>query len=125
MNLGIMHFFVGILTGILSGFGVGGGSLLLIYLTTFAGIPQQEAQGINLLYFLPAALAALPSHIKNNFVDKETVIPAITAGLICSAFAAWLSNSLDMALLRKIFGVFLLCVGVSELFHKDPDLTKQ
>lgn len=114
------HFLVGVLTGILSGFGVGGGSLLLIYLTAFAGIAQQKAQGINLLYFLPAALAALPSHVKNNFVDKETVIPAVIAGLVCSALAASLSNSLDMSVLRKLFGVFLLFIGLSELFHKNP-----
>lgn len=115
----LIHFLVGVLTGILSGFGVGGGSLLLIYLTTFAGIAQQKAQGINLLYFLPAALSALPSHFKNQFVEKKTLIPAITAGLLSSALAACLSNSLDMSLMRKLFGVFLLFVGISELFRKD------
>ena len=81
----------GVLTGILSGFGVGGGTLLLIYLTTFAGIAQNQAQGINLLYFLPSAAAAL---------------------------AAWAATGLDTALLRRCFGGFLLVVGLRELFRK-------
>ena len=60
----------GAVTGVLSGFGVGGGSLLLIYMTSFAGVAQNQAQGINLLYFLPAAAAALPAHFKNGNVEK-------------------------------------------------------
>jgi len=125
LSTSLLGFFVGILTGILSGFGVGGGSLLLIYLTAFAGIPQPEAQGINLIYFLPAALAALPSHFKNDFVDKKVALPAILAGLVCSAAAALLSNRLDVALLRKLFGVFLLIIGLIELFRKDPKPEKK
>ncbi|MBP1757879.1 MAG: anion permease [Firmicutes bacterium] len=120
-----LAFAVGCATGILSGFGVGGGTLLLIYLTAFAGLPQQEAQGINLIYFLPAALTALPSHMKHHFVDWKAVIPAVIAGLIFSGLAAWFSNGLDMTLLRKIFGVFLLIVGISELFPRATSNRKE
>ena len=120
----ILAFAVGCATGILSGFGVGGGTLLLIYLTAFAGLGQQEAQGINLIYFLPAALTALPSHIKHHFVDWRAVIPAILAGLLCSGVAAWFSNDLDMTILRKCFGVFLLLVGISELFPRGQSKEK-
>ena len=70
----------GALTGVLSGFGVGGGTLLLIYLTTFAGMEQSQAQGINLLYFLPSAAAALPAHISHGYVEKSVLLPAILTG---------------------------------------------
>lgn len=59
----------------LSGFGIGGGTLLLIYMTAFAGVPQNLAQGVNLLYFLPTAATALPAHIKNGYIDRQTVWP--------------------------------------------------
>ena len=62
----LLPFAVGAATGILSGFGVGGGTLLLVYLTAVAGVEQHQAQGINLLYFLPAAAMALPGHWKNG-----------------------------------------------------------
>lgn len=111
----------GTATGVLSAFGIGGGSLLLIYLTALAGISQHQAQGINLLYFLPAAAAALPAHHKNGLLEKKTILPAILTGLITSALAAWISNGLDTGILRKLFGVFLLYVGLRELFHRDKE----
>ena len=123
--MGIMDWSIGILvgalTGVLSAFGVGGGSLLLIYLTSFANLSQPKAQGINLLYFLPAASTALPSHFKNRFVEKSVLLPAILAGLCTTTLASFLSNAMDMNILRKLFGVFLLVVGLRELFSKDPN----
>lgn len=109
----------GAATGVLSGFGVGGGTLLLIYLTAFAGMEQTMAQGVNLLYFLPAAATALPSHIKNGYIEKTAAIPAILAGLVCTAAAAWVATALNVELLRKCFGVFLLYIGASELLRRD------
>ena len=108
----------GALTGVLSGFGVGGGTLLLIYLTTFAGMEQSQAQGINLLYFLPSAAAALPAHLSHGYVEKSVLLPAILTGLACAALAAWAATGLDTALLRRCFGGFLLAVGLRELFRK-------
>ena len=108
----------GAVTGVLSGFGIGGGSLLLIYMTSFAGVPQNLAQGINLLYFLPAAGAALPAHFKNGCIKNAALLPAIAAGLAGTALAAWAATSLDVELLRKCFGGFLLIVGLRELFRK-------
>ena len=114
----LVPFLAGAITGILSGFGVGGGTLLLVYMTAFAGGEQRLAQGINLLYFIPAALLALPSHVKNRYIEKPVLIPAISSGLACAALAAWLATGLEVGLLRKLFGVFLILIGVRELFHK-------
>jgi len=110
----------GTVTGVLSGFGVGGGSLLLIYMTSLAGLEQTLAQGINLLYFLPTAGAALPSHFKNGYIDKKAALPAILAGLAGTGLAAWVATSLETELLRKCFGVFLLYIGLRELLRKTP-----
>ena len=111
----ILPLLVGAATGVLSGFGVGGGTLLLVYLTAFAGVDQHQAQGINLLYFLPAALLALPAHVKSGYIRRSALLPAIGAGLLCAGLGAWLATSLEVALLRKLFGGFLLAVGVGEL----------
>lgn len=111
-------FFAGLATGVLSGFGVGGGTLLLIYMTAFAGVPQTLAQGVNLLYFLPTAALALPAHIKNGFIEKAVLLPAILTGLASAALAAWAATELDVDLLHRFFGYFLIYAGVSELFRK-------
>lgn len=112
----ILPLIVGAATGILSGFGVGGGTLLLVYMTAFAGVEQRLAQGINLLYFLPAGLMALPAHIKNGYLEKPVLLPAIGTGLACAALAAWAATAMDVALLKKFFGGFLVAVGIWELF---------
>lgn len=108
----------GTATGILSGFGVGGGTLLLVYLTAFAGVEQRLAQGINLLYFLPAALLSLPAHWKNGYVEKSALLPAVGAGLLCAALGAWAATTMDVGLLRKCFGGFLVAVGLWELLGR-------
>ena len=113
-----MSALAGAVTGVLSGFGIGGGTLLLIYMTAFAGVPQNLAQGVNLLYFLPTAATALPAHIKNGYVDKKTAKPAILAGLPGTAAAAWVETTLDVHLLRRFFGAFLIYIGVRELFRR-------
>ena len=81
MTAWLLPLLAGGVTGVLSAFGIGGGSLLLIYLTSFAALDQHQAQGINLLYFLPAAAAALPSHAKNGLLEQRIILPAVVTGL--------------------------------------------
>ena len=116
----IVAFVVGLVTGILSGFGVGGGSLLMLYLTMFAGVQQYAAGGINLLYFIACAPAALWSHIKNGLIDRQAVLWCTLAGVPVSVAAAFFAVQMDVSLLRRAFGVLLLYIGVRELRAGKP-----
>lgn len=109
---------VGLATGVLSGFGIGGGSLLLLYLTLFAGVSQYQGGGVNLLYFIACAPAALASHIKNGLVRWDAVKWCVIAGVPASVLAALAAARMDTGWLRRAFGVFLLYVGAKELFTK-------
>ncbi len=106
----------GLVCGVLSGLGIGGGTLLMVWMTAICGIAQRTAQGINLLFFLPTAAAALIFHAKNRLIHWRTVFPAVIAGCLTAAGAAFLATLLDTGLLRKLFGGFLLLVGLTELF---------
>ncbi len=97
--------------GVLSGFGVGGGTLLLVYMTAFAGLDQRLAQGINLLYFLPSAAMALPAHWRNGSVVRPVLLPAILAGLLTAGVTAWVATVVEVELLRRCFGGFLIIIG--------------
>lgn len=112
MALGIL---AGLVCGVLSGLGVGGGSILMVWLTAVAGLEQRAAQGINLLYFLPTALASLFFHIRNRYVDPQAAFPAILSGAAAAAAGALLAQRMDTGLLRRFFGTFLLIVAVFEL----------
>ena len=104
--------------GVLSGFGIGGGSLLMVWMTAVLPMEQRTAQAINLLFFLPTAAASLIFHVKSGQVAWKATVPAALAGLATAALSAWVATMIDAALLRKFFGVFLLFVGVSEIFRK-------
>ena len=110
---------IGFATGILSAWGIGGGTLLLLCMTLFLGVEQQTAQGINLLYFLPSAAAALFFHRKNGYLEKDAVKNAAIPGTLCALAAAWCATSLDITVFRKPFGVFLLYAGISMLIKKE------
>ena len=119
LNEWLLPLAVGAATGVLSGLGVGGGTLLLVYMTVFAGLDQHLAQGINLLYFLPAGLMALPAHLRNGYIEKRALVPAIGTGLLCAGGAAWAATAMEVELLRKLFGGFLMAVGTMELFGRN------
>ncbi len=111
----------GLLTGILSGFGIGGGTLLLLWLTLVSGMDQLRAGGVNLLYFVCCALPALWGHARNGLIEKRAVLWCCLAGIPACILAAVLASRLDVTLLRRLFGVFLLFIGCRELFSKSKD----
>ena len=107
----------GLVCGVLSGLGIGGGTLLMVWMTALTSLEQRTAQGINLQYFLPTAVCALLFHIKNRLIRWDIVLPAALAGAAAAALTAWLGTQLDTSLLRRLFGGFLLLVGLRELFY--------
>lgn len=114
----VINALAGAATGVLTGFGVGGGTLLILYMQTFTDIAQTTAQGINLAYFLPTAAASLVGHVRSGYVEKRVFFLAGGAGLAVTVLAAWIAGGIAQHTARKIFGVFLIIVGIYELFRK-------
>lgn len=104
--------------GILAGMGLGGGSLLILWLTAVQGMDPAAARGINLVFFLPAALIATLSRIRKGTLPIQKVMPAVWAGIVFATIFSIISGMLDIALLQKLFGVLLLITGLRELFYR-------
>jgi len=117
-----MNIFLACLAGLIAGavgaLGLGGGGILMIYLTVFLGIEQLPAQGINLLFFLPTAAVAILYHAKERLIQWKTIWPCIALGVVGSAGGVLLSGLLGGAFLRTVFGGFLVVLGAKELFAK-------
>lgn len=109
----IIPFFCGLGASVVSAWGVGGGTLLLLVMTLFLGVDQRTAQGVNLLFFLPTAASALFCHAKGGYLDKPTLKAAVPAAVTAALIGAWISNAIDVEVLRKPFGVYLLLSGAS------------
>ena len=109
---------VGTLLGFLTGLGIGGGSLLILWLTMVLGTDPLTARGINLLFFLPAAIIACIFREKQDSLSIRKILPAIIAGCIAAALFSFLSTKLDTELVKKAFGLVLLAAGSRELIYK-------
>lgn len=114
----MLYIITGFLAGTISGMGIGGGALLIPALAIFFGMGQQQAQSINLLYFIPTAAIAVYTHRKNGNIEKGGLFRLVIFGLIGAGLGASLALWVDENLLRKIFGFFLLIMGIIEFFRK-------
>ena len=112
-------FIIGFLSGIISGMGIGGGTILIPSLVFFSSLNQQEAQGINLIVFIPIAVVALVIHIKEKSIEFKYAKWIIGGGVIGSIVGSILALKIDPTSLRKYFGVFLFFIGIYELFKKN------
>ena len=109
---------VGTVLGFLAGLGVGGGSLLILWLTLVLGMEHPQARLINLLFFLPSAIIASFFRWKQGKLDFKKVLPAIITGCITAGACSFISSTMDIALLKKLFGGLLILTGIRELMYK-------
>ncbi len=109
---------IGTALGFLAGIGVGGGSLLILWLTLVLGMDHPQARIINLLFFLPSAIVASFFRWKQGKLEIKKVLPAIITGCIAAGVCSFLSSSIDIALLQKLFGGLLILTGIRELMYK-------
>lgn len=109
---------VAIALGFLAGMGVGGGSLLLLWLTQVAMIPQPQARIINLLFFLPAAIVSTLFRVKKKVIQPGITIPALAAGSVAAVVFTLLSRHLDIELMKKLLGGLLILTGIREIFYR-------
>lgn len=109
----------GILSGAAGAMGLGGGGVLLIYLTVFAGMEQLAAQGVNLLFFLPCALLALILYTGKKMIRWKAALPCAAFGLIGALAGSFLAGHLGGDTLSRIFAVGLILLGLKEFFKKE------
>ena len=110
-----LEILAGALGGIVGGMGMGGGTLTIPILTIFLGYQQLQAQGVNLIAFLPMSVIALVIHIKNHLVDYKSTWKLALVGCVFSLGGALLANHLSNIVLKKLFALFLIGLGIWQL----------
>lgn len=102
----------GLISGIIAGMGMGGGTLLIPILSIFFAFKQQLCQGINLLVFIPMSIVALIIHFKNKLINFKIGIPIMISGIITSIVGSFIATKLSSANLKIYFAIFLIIMGV-------------
>ena len=107
---------IGLVGGIVSGTGMGGGTVLILLLTALCGAEQHIAQATNLIFFIPTSIVAIITNWRHNFIDKKLAISISIWGAIGAALGAIASTQTNVNSLRKYFGIFLATIAIWEIY---------
>lgn len=112
----MVKILIGAFSGIFSGVGMGGGTILIFLLATFAGLEQHIAQATNLIYFVPTAISAIIVNYREKNIDTKLAIFISTCGVIGAIIGATISVNTNVKILRRAFGIFLAIIAIHEIY---------
>jgi len=112
----MIEILTGFISGIVSGTGMGGGTILILCLSIFLGVEQKVAQATNLIFFVPTSIAAIYVNIKEKNINFKTAKVIIFFGIIGAFVGAIIAQNMDTKLLKKSFGVFLGFIAIHEIY---------
>lgn len=107
---------IGLVAGIVSGTGMGGGTVLILLLTALNGVEQHIAQATNLVFFIPTSISAIITNWKYKLIDKKLALTISIFGVIGAALGAIVSSQTNVENLKKYFGIFLALIAIWEIY---------
>lgn len=111
-----MPILFGIISGMVTGMGMGGGTILILLLSLFMNLEQHIAQATNLVFFIPTALSAIIINIKQNNVDKKLALQVSILGIIGAIVGAIVSEQMSSENLKRYFAIFILIIALHEIY---------
>lgn len=112
----MVEILTGFISGIVSGTGMGGGTILILCLSMFLGIEQKMAQATNLIFFVPTSIAAIYINIKEKKINFKVAKTIIFFGVIGAVVGSMIAKNMDTKLLKKLFGIFLAVIAFHEIY---------
>ena len=112
----MIEVLIGLISGIISGTGMGGGTILILLLSIFMGLDQHVAQATNLVFFVPTAIAAIFISLKKKIIDLRAGVVVIIVGVVGATIGAIIPSKMNVNLLKKFFGIFLLIIAIYEIY---------
>lgn len=112
----MIEFFIGILSGIVSSLGMGGGTILILLLTLFLGLDQKAAQGFNLIFFIPTSVLSIIIYLKEKLINIKLASIISFFGVIGAVFGCNIANKIQTQNLKKYFAYFLIIIVIYEIY---------
>ena len=107
---------IGTFSGIFSGIGMGGGTVLIFLLNILDGVEQHIAQATNLIYFIPTDISAIIVNYKEKNIETKLAKEICIYGIIGAIIGAIISINIDVLKLRKLYGIFLVVIAIHEIY---------
>ena len=120
----MLDVMIGLIVGVLSSMGFGGGSVLLLYLTLVKGMEHKIAAGTNLLFFLPCAILSTVLYLKQKMIEWKHAWPLMLGSAGGALVGSYIAMHIDAGIIRLMFGILLLTVGVKDLFSSSENPRK-
>lgn len=112
-----MEIVFGILAGIITSLGMGGGAILILFLTIFLNIDQHISQATNLIFFIPAAITSIIINSKNKKINFKISKDIITYGILGATIGSYIAVGLPNEKLKKVFGIFLFLIAIFQSYE--------
>lgn len=110
----VLFVIFGIIAGVLSSLGLGGGTIL-IPLLSLLSLSQKSAQVINITSFIVMAFFILIFNIKNKLVKVFPALVFSFFGVLSSLLFSFFVKDLNENSLKIYFGIFLIVVAIFEI----------
>ena len=111
-----MEVFIGLISGVVSGTGMGGGTILIFLLSYVMQIEQHVAQATNLVFFIPTSIVAIIVNLKNKNIDLKLGMIISIFGILGAIIGANISIHIDVLILKRSFGIFLAIIAIHEIY---------
>lgn len=111
-----MEILIGFIAGIGTSIGIGGGTILILFLTLFFGVEQHMAQAINLICFIPASLISIFYNFRQKNINIKDALPILIFGILGALIGSYIAQIANITILKKLFAVFLLCIAFYEIY---------
>lgn len=121
----MIEIIFGIIAGMVTGLGMGGGTILILLLSLFMDLEQHMAQATNLVFFVPTSLAAIFINIKQKNVDGKVALIISIFGVIGAMIGAIISEKISSDALRKYFAIFILIIAFHEIYQLYKEYKKK
>lgn len=123
----MFQILIGTFSGMFSGIGMGGGTILIFLLTTYLNVNQHVAQATNLIFFIPTAISAIIVNYKNKNINFKLAMYTSISGIVGAIFGAMFAINIRVEILKKIFGIFLIIISIHEIYtlYKEYKLNKK
>lgn len=113
----MIEILTGIIAGVVGGLGMGGGTILILFLSMFLGVEQHVAQATNVIFFVPTAISAIIISLKNKNINLKLGMPICIWGIIGALIGGTISSKMNVNMLRKSFAIFLILIAIYQIYY--------
>ena len=107
---------MGIVSGIVTGIGMGGGTILILLLSIIWKYDQHIAQATNLIFFIPTSIISIIVNLKEKNINIKLAVILSVSGIIGAIIGAYIGINIDVNKLKKCFAMFLIIIAIHEVY---------